>query len=123
MTRRAKGQTESLPGTKCPRANYSEVANSFFEKLFSIANASKSADSVTLKFLKELKNQVLSEDKESIRKAARDFTLNEVVQDFGLEYSSGLMDAATYRWKIETLPEVKTFQPSACLGKASPYVI
>lgn len=66
---------------------------------------------------------MLSEDKGSIHKAARDFTLNEVVHDFGLEHSYGLVDGATYRWKIETLPEVKTFQPSASLGKVSPYVI
>ena len=49
--------------------NY-EVVNSFKE-LFSFANASESADSISLKFLWKLKKQMLSEDKECICKAAR----------------------------------------------------
>jgi hypothetical protein len=35
-----------------------------------------------------------------------------------LTYSSGLRDVAKYRWKM--LTDIKTFQPSACLGKVSP---
>jgi hypothetical protein len=94
----------------------------FFEKLFAIANTSKPADDITLNILKELKHQVLSaeaEEKEFIRKAAKDFTLDEAVLDFGLTYSPTLRDTAKHRWKIEVLPDVKTFQPSGCLGKIS----
>jgi predicted RNase H-like nuclease len=109
---------------KHPRADiHSEPINVVFERLFAIANTSKPADDVTLSILKKLKQQVLSaatEEEEVIRKAAREFTLDEVVKDFGLTYSPELKESSKYRWKIEVLPDVKTFQPSSCFGEVSP---
>ena len=61
-----------------------------------------------------------AEEKEFISKAPTEFTLDEAVRDFGLTYRPSLKDVAKHRWKIEVLPDVKTFQPSACLGKISP---
>lgn len=93
-----------------------------FEKLFAIANTPK-PDDIALNILKELKHRLLSaeaEEKKFIRKAAEEFTLDEAVLDFGLTYSSGLRDVARHRWKIDTLPNFRTPQPSACLGKVSP---
>jgi hypothetical protein len=97
----------------------------FFDKLFAIANASKSADSVALlEGLKGLKRQMLSaeaEEREATRKAAKDFTLREAVLNFGLTYSPSLRDAAKHVWNIETLPDVKISQSSPpYLGKVSP---
>jgi hypothetical protein len=106
---------------KRPRADpHSEAIYLAFEKIFATTNVSE-PDGVTLNGLKELKRRLLSaeaEEKESIRKAANEFTLDEAVLEFGLTYSSGLRDVAKYRWKM--LTDIKTFQPSACLGKVSP---
>jgi hypothetical protein len=102
---------------------HSETINLFFGRLFAIANTSKPADNITLSILKQLKLQVLSaaaEEEEFIRKAAKEFTLDEAVQEFGLMYSPELRETTKHWWKIEVLPDVKTFQPSACLGKISP---
>ena len=97
---------------KHPRAgSRSEAIDSFFEKLFAIANVSE-PEAVTI--LKKLKIQFLSaeaEKKKPVHKAVKKFTLTEAVQDFGLTYS--------YWWDIETFPETKTFQPSPCLGRVS----
>ena len=108
---------------KRPDSN-SETIKSLFEELFAIANASKPADSATLRILRELKDQALSakaEEKEyTVRKAAKEFTLDEAVLNFGLTYSCSLKDAAKHLWKIEMMPEFKTLEPSACLGKVFP---
>ena len=109
-----------MPGNKRSLAN--STSDSFFEQLFSIANASN-LDRGFLKSLKGLKNQMLSEDKGSVCKAAKEFTLDEAVEAFGLEHSSILIDAPAYVWKIQAFPEVNTFEPSACISKVSPYVI
>ena len=98
----------------------SEFISSVFERLFAIANSSKAADGATLGILKNLKRQALSAAEEKIRKAATEFTFDEAVQTFGLAYSSKMSEIANHWWKIEELPDVKTFQPSACLGKVSP---
>lgn len=102
-----------------------EAINRVFETLFDIANTSKSTSdtTLTLSILKKLKHQALSaaaEEEEFIRKAAKEFTLDEAVQTFGLKYRSNLRESAKHQWKIEVLPDVTTFQPSACLGKVSP---
>jgi hypothetical protein len=92
----------------------SKATKLVFKKLFAVVNTSKLADGgVTLGVLKELKRRVEAEEKEYIRKAPKKFTLDEAVLDFDLTYSHALED----QWKIE---DVKTFQPSACLGKLSP---
>ncbi|KAF8808660.1 hypothetical protein BYT27DRAFT_7188627 [Phlegmacium glaucopus] len=95
-----------------------EAINSAFETLFAITDTSKAADGVTVGVLKHLKHQALSaatEKEELIHKAAREFTLEEAVQDFGLIYSSEMDETAKHWWIIEVLPEVKAFQPSAGL--------
>ncbi|KAF8336667.1 hypothetical protein F5887DRAFT_891341, partial [Amanita rubescens] len=113
---------------KRPRADSSSVTSvaikSLFEELFAIANASKPADSATLRILRKLKDQALSAkvEKESIRKAAKEFTLDEAVLDFGLTYSSSLKDAAKHLWKIEMMPEFKTLEPSASLAQLVVYL-
>jgi len=98
-----------------------EAINLVFETLFAITNTSKPEDDVTLGILKNLKHRALSaaaEEEEFIRKAAKEFTLDEAVQDFGLTYSSKMSESEKHWWKIEALPDVKTFQPSSCLGKS-----
>ncbi|KAF8346750.1 hypothetical protein F5887DRAFT_960853 [Amanita rubescens] len=90
---------------------HSKATDLFFERLFAIANTSKLADGVALSIIEELKRRVEAEEKECIRKAPKEFTLDEAVLDFDLAYSRALED----QWKIEVLPDVKTFQPSACL--------
>jgi hypothetical protein len=96
-----------------PRADsHSDAVYLVFEKLFSITNASEPADSVTRNILKELKRRLLSaeaEEQESIRKAPREFTLEDAVMDFGLTYAPTLKDLTKHRWKIEALPDTKTF--------------
>jgi hypothetical protein len=97
--------------------------NLVFERLFDIANTSKPTNDVTLSILKKLKHQALSaaaEEEEFTCKAAKEFTLEEAVQTFGLIYTSSLKQSEKHQWKIEVLPNVTTFQPSACLGKVSP---
>ncbi|KAM6493369.1 hypothetical protein JOM56_011503 [Amanita muscaria] len=85
----------------------------FFERLLAIANTLEPADD-TLNFLKKLTHLLLQADAEKVmRKAATDFTLKEAVQDFDLTYKR---DESW--WKIEDMPAVQRFQPSACLGKA-----
>jgi hypothetical protein len=100
----------------------SDTIKSFFEKLFAIA--SEPGDDVTLNILRKLECQVLSaaaEEAKFIRKPAGEFTLEEAVRDFNLTYSFKRSETLEkHWWKIGELPEVKTFQPSACLGKVSP---
>jgi len=105
--------------SKRPRADsHSEAINSVFEILF--ASANPYTDNVSIQDLKKLKHRLLSEpEAKSIRKAAKEFTLDEAVQDFGLTYSRKVKETK-YRWQIEALPDVQTFQPSACFGKVSP---
>ena len=96
-----------------------EAINRVFEKLFDIVNTSKPTSYATLSILKKLKHQALStaaEEEEFIRKAAREFTLDEAIQTFSLKYRSNLRESTKHQWKIEVLPDVTTFQPSACLG-------
>ena len=100
-----------------------EAISSVFERLFDIANASKLNDDVNLNFLKNLKHQALSAaaaEEASERRAAKDFPLNETVKAFGLSYKAGLRQSAKHRWEIEASPDLTTFTPSACIGKASP---
>ncbi|KAF8344475.1 hypothetical protein F5887DRAFT_1062102 [Amanita rubescens] len=97
---------------------HSKATNLFFEKLFAIAHTSGLADGVALSIIKELKCRVEAEEKECIRKAPKEFTLDEAVLDFDLTYSHALED----QWKIEVLPDVKTFQPSACLAQLVVYL-
>jgi hypothetical protein len=100
-----------------------ETINLVFERLFDIVNTSKPTNDVILSILKKLKHQALStaaEEEEFTRKAAKEFTLEEAVQTFGLIYTSSLKQSEKHQWKIEVLPDVTTFQPSACLGKVSP---
>ncbi|KIL58496.1 hypothetical protein M378DRAFT_86420 [Amanita muscaria Koide BX008] len=93
----------------------SETTNLVFKRLFAIANASEPADYDTLSTLKKLKCHMLSPaaEEEIIRKDTKDFTLDDTVQTFDLTYSSNLSESA--KWKIEELPDVKTFQPSTYL--------
>ena len=53
---------------------------------------------------------------EDIRRPARNFTLEDVVDEFNLTYSSHLIDARDYRW---TLPEDEVMEPSECFGDVS----
>jgi hypothetical protein len=78
----------------------SEAVNLFFERLFAVANTSQPTDDNTLSILKKLKLQVLSAaaEEECIRKAAKEFTLDEAVQNFGLTYGPGLGDTAKHQW-------------------------
>jgi hypothetical protein len=112
-----------MPG-KRPRADsHSDAIDLVFEMLFAITDSSKPADCVTRNTLREWKRQLLSaeaEEKEAIRKAAEEFTLEEAVMDFGLTYTPTVMDFSEHWWNIEALPVIKTFQPSTCLGKVSP---
>jgi hypothetical protein len=108
---------------KRPRVDSrSESADVFFEQLFSVANAYK-PNRVALSSLKEWKQRFLSLEagkKQCIRTPAKKFTFDEAVRDFGLTYSIGMNDVQTW-WMIETLPEVKNFQPSASIGKVPPW--
>lgn len=90
-----------------------------------IANISKPTGDITLSILKKLKRQALpteEEDSEFICKATKEYTLDEAVQTFGLTYRSNFRESANYQWKIEVLPGVTIFQPSA-LVKFSESVI
>ncbi|KAM6498924.1 hypothetical protein JOM56_006872 [Amanita muscaria] len=93
-------------------------SEAFFERLFAIANTSKLADDAKLSFLKKLKHKVLSEDEEEevIQKAAKEFTLNEAVQEFELTWSGEVDDNSTHWWRIEEFTDAKNFKPSTCLG-------
>lgn len=110
--------SDIMPG-KRPRANSeSDAIDLVFKKLFALTDASKPAASITRNTLKELKRQLLSaeaEEEKSIHKAAEDFTLEEAVMDFGLVYAPTLRDPLKHQWDIEALPDITTFQPSACL--------
>jgi len=100
-----------------------EAMKSLFDKLFSMANTSNVADNITVGSLKKLKHQVLSavaEEEGSTHKQAKEFTFDEAVQSFGLTFSPGLDDSERHLWEIEMLPDVKNFQPSACLRKVFP---
>lgn len=105
-----------MPG-KRPRAeSRSENISWVFEKLFA------NSEPGTVPTLKVLKHQLLSaaaEENESIHKAAKEFTFDDAVLHFGLTHSSALRDAAKHQWNIEALPDFRTIQPSACLGKVS----
>lgn len=106
---------------KRPQADsHSEAINFVFETLFTI-NVSKPE---AVRVLKKLKLQFFSAEAEKknlklVHKATKKFTFIEAVQDFGLTYNESMTDAEKYWWKIETLPEAKTFQPLPCLGKVS----
>jgi len=99
-----------------------EAINSVFERLFAITNTSKGADYVTLGILKKLKHQALSaaaEEEEFTRMAATEFTLDEQFRpspDVQLQTERERKTLV----EIDVLPDVETFQPSACLSKVSP---
>ncbi|EDR11459.1 uncharacterized protein LACBIDRAFT_324042 [Laccaria bicolor S238N-H82] len=117
--------SDIMPG-KRPRANSeSDAIDLVFKKLFALTDASKPAASITRNTLKELKRQLLSaeaEEEKSIHKAAEDFTLEEAVMDFGLVYAPTLRDPLKHQWDIEALPDITTFQPSACLAQLVVYL-
>ena len=103
-----------MPG-KRPRGD-SQNHSDIFEQLFAFCYASDPGDSVTRNILKDLQRRMCSAEAEKvkfIRKAARDFTLEDTVMDFGLTYAH----TPDHLWKIEALPETKTFQVSTGLGK------
>ena len=52
-------------------------------------------------------------------KAAREFTLEEVVDAFGLKYSTVVSAETSIQqtWNIQDVPETQNFQMTPCLGK------
>jgi hypothetical protein len=52
-------------------------------------------------------------------KAAKEFTLEEVVDAFGLKYSTVVSAETSIQqtWKIQDLPDTQNFQMTPCLGK------
>jgi len=112
---------------KRSRADLSlEAINLVFDRLFAVADTSNAADD-TLGILKRLKDQMLSELAEeevaTHTEQAKEFTLNEAVEAFGLTYSTKMSDyKEKHHWKIEALPDVKPFQPSECFRKVSPWI-
>ena len=118
---RGSADKAGFPSVSLSLSSRSESADVFFEQLFSVANAYK-PNRVALSSLKEWKQRFLSLEagkKQCIRTPAKKFTFDEAVRDFGLTYSIGMNDVQTW-WMIETLPEVKNFQPSASISKVSP---
>ncbi|KAM6489247.1 hypothetical protein JOM56_015298, partial [Amanita muscaria] len=107
-----------------PGKRHRDDSEAFFERLFAIANTSKLADDADLSFLKKLKHKVLSEDEEEevIRKAAKEFTLEEAVREFELTWSGEVDYNSTHWWRIEEFTDVKNFKPSTCLAQLVVYL-
>ena len=74
------------------------------------------------KYLIRLKSQVLSDlssagGKET-KKAAKEFTLEEAVQTFGLTYSTVISQSSQkHYWKIDDLTEANDFEITPCIGE------
>lgn len=52
--------------------------------------------------------------------AAKDFTLNEAVEAFGLTYSTVFESTQKHFWNIDQLQETKNFALTPCIGKTFP---
>jgi len=85
-----------------------------FDKFFAAADAYEDKDAI-VKFLKAIKIQLESAPGTKPCKPAKSFTLEEAVDYFCLTYEFTYSDSVRFHWKIETLPDVKEMQPSACL--------
>jgi hypothetical protein len=106
-----------------------EMIGLVFDQIFAAASNMETdlpdgttTSSRTLQFteyLRHLKSQILSEATEEggKKKAAKEFTLDEAVEAFGLTYSAVMSEAEQHFWNIDDLPETKNFTPTPCIGK------
>jgi hypothetical protein len=98
-----------------------ENLDSVFNLIFTAIN--KTDDSIpkgTATWLKKLKRQLLSDlsGGNEVRKAAKEFTMDEAVEAFGLTYTRVRSQSAQkHFWKIEELPETKGFELTPCISK------
>ena len=68
------------------------------------------------KVLKKLKAELLPPESEANTMAAKEFSLALAIETFGLEYPAWGPAAL---WKIDDIPETKTFLPRPSLGTVS----
>jgi hypothetical protein len=94
----------------------SEEVNSVFDLILNTANVVDPSPE-HMKYLTALKSRVLS-DLSSTKKDAKEFTLPEAVQTFGLKYQRTLnIYSQKHLWYIEKEVGKKEFPTTACIGE------
>ena len=105
-----------------PKRTHAEAGSEEVNSLFDlILNAASVVDPSPehMKYLDALKSRVLSDlsKKKAKTQAAKDFTLNDAVQTFGLKYQRTLIAySQKHVWYIDKEVEGKEFPTTACIG-------
>jgi hypothetical protein len=110
-----KGKPEDQTGE-------SDVLGPFFDQLVDAVRA-EGVPSEFVHMLARLKSTLVSS--KVTKMSAKDFTLEEAVDAFGLQFNEELMppmqQSQRSRWRIEDMPETKEFKLTPCLRKAFQY--
>jgi hypothetical protein len=95
-----------------------ETVDTVFKKLLDLIDKDRQGDLLAQQLLR-LKSRLLTNGDGEVQKAAGDFTLEEVVRLFELNFSDEVSAAApkAYRWKIED--EKLDFPMTRCIGNLS----